>query len=64
MHTYIQRLNKRDSTEILELKKHVKWNTYILTLESRINVGVRLIIFEKFWRKKINLKMTAMPRLM
>ena len=32
------------------------------TLDSGINVGVRLLIFEKFWRKK-NWKMIAMPRL-
>ena len=25
---------------------------YIPTLDSGINVGVRLLIFEKFWRKK------------
>ena len=25
---------------------------YKITLESGINVGVRLFIFEKFWRKK------------
>ena len=35
----------------------------ILTLDSGINVGVRLLIFEKFWSKK-KLKMIAMPRLM
>ena len=34
-----------------------------LRMESGMNVGVHLLIFEKFWRK-INLKITAVPRLM
>ena len=30
--------------------------TWLLTLDSGINVGVRLLIFEKFWRQKKNQK--------
>ena len=31
-------------------------STNVLTLDSGINVGVRLLIFEKFWRQKENQK--------
>ena len=38
----------------------ISWNLFLPTLESGINVGVRLFIFEKFWRKKNNIDCNAL----
>ena len=50
-----------------ERKNGYRRKNWIGTLDSGINIGLRLLIFEKklkkkIWRKK-NWKMTAMPRL-